>query len=47
MFAMGPEFFHFLKKLEENGDKLTSSTFFEQQQQTDFEFNVRHILIKK
>ncbi|CAB3257075.1 unnamed protein product [Arctia plantaginis] len=37
MFAMGPEFFHFLKKLEENGDKLTTSTSFEQQ--LDFEFN--------
>lgn len=38
MFAMGPEFFNFMKKLEENGDKLTSSTPFEQP--LDFEFNV-------
>lgn len=38
MFAMGPEFFHFIKKLEENGDKLTSYTPFEQP--LEFEFNV-------
>ncbi|XP_075981511.1 modifier of rpr and grim, ubiquitously expressed [Anticarsia gemmatalis] len=37
MFAMGPDFFQFIKKLEENGDKLTSSTPLEQP--LDFEFN--------
>lgn len=37
MFAMDQEFFQFIKKLEENGDKLTSTTPIEQP--LDFEYN--------
>lgn len=38
MSAIGPEFLNFIKKLEDNGDKILSSTPLEQP--LDFEFNV-------
>lgn len=42
---MGPEFFNFIKKLEENDDKLTSVT--PQQEPLDFEYNVNWNVVDK
>lgn len=39
MSVIGPEFYSFIKKLEDNGDKLTPGTPVEQP--LEFEFNVR------
>lgn len=42
MSVIAPEFFNFIKKLEDNGDKLTPTTPVEQP--LEFEFNVRAYL---
>lgn len=42
MSVIAPEFFNFIKKLEDNGDKLTATTPVEQP--LEFEFNVREYL---
>lgn len=42
MSVIGPEFYHFIKKLEDNGDKLIPATPVEQP--IEFEFNVRNNL---
>ncbi|CAG9123768.1 unnamed protein product [Plutella xylostella] len=39
MSAVGPEFYHFIKKLEDNGDKLPPPTLSLIQQPLEFEFN--------
>lgn len=42
MSVIGPEFYNFIKKLEDNGDKLIPATPVEQP--IEFEFNVRNNL---
>lgn len=39
MSVIGPEFYSFIKKLEDNGDKVITTTPVEQP--LEFEFNVR------
>lgn len=41
MSAIGPEFINFIKKLEDNGDKLVPGTVLEQP--LEFEFNVSSV----
>lgn len=40
MSAVGPAFFSYIKKLEENGDKWVPSPPAQQQQNLEFEFDV-------